>query len=122
MRRLGFLLLVLVPACHVPGPEHRVPPEQSTWVPAENDAIVVAGRRFHVGAPVVLWTDPPNYDAYSTRPRFAQAGDPDVADELRYQPGRVRRVLRENPDYVPKPVDGPDERTDREKQKTVVER
>lgn len=122
MWRASFLLLVLVPACHVPGPVHRVPPEQSTWVPAENDAIVVAGRRFRVGAPVVLWTDPPHYDAYSTQPRFARADDPEAPDELRYQPGRVRRVLRENPDYVPKPADGPDERTDREKQKTVVER
>jgi len=122
---LTLALLALAPACHVPAPKHHVPPERSTWIPPENDAIVVAGRRFHVGAPVVLWTEPPHYDAYATKPRFAdRPGDarPDDAEELRYQPGRVRRVSRENPEYVPKPAEGPDERADLQKQKTIVER
>lgn len=34
------------------------------------DEIVVAGRWFHTGVPVVLWTDPGGYDAYRTEKRF----------------------------------------------------
>jgi hypothetical protein len=34
------------------------------------DEIVVAGRMFHTGASVVLWTDPGGYDAYRTEKRF----------------------------------------------------
>mgnify|MGYP002777640233 CR=1 FL=1 len=34
------------------------------------DEIVVAGRFFHTGAPVVLWTDPGGYDAYRVERRF----------------------------------------------------
>lgn len=33
--------------------------------------IVVCGQRFPTGAPVVLWSDPGGYDAYSLVPRFA---------------------------------------------------
>lgn len=113
-------LLALVPACRVPAPEHHVPPERSTWVLPENDAIVVAGQRFHVGARVVLWTEPPHYDAYSTKARFAEASTDD--EGLRYQPGRVRRVSRDNPEYELLPAEGPDERTDLQKQRTIVER
>ncbi len=116
---LAIVLCALVPACRVPGPEHHVPPERSTWTLPDNDAIVVAGRRFHVGARVVLWTEPPHYDAYATKPRFADAAEP---SGLRYEPGRVRRVSRENPDYVPlpalenTPADFVDERTELQKQ------
>ncbi len=39
------------------------------------DEIVVAGRFFHTGAPVVLWLDPGGYDAYRVECRF----DPDQA-------------------------------------------
>lgn len=39
--------------------------------------IVVAGQLIHVGAPVVLWTDPGGYDAYRVERRFAR---PDQAD------------------------------------------
>lgn len=95
-------LLFLAAACRVPPPRHAVPPGESTWVPAVNDSIVVAGRKFHVGAPVVLWTEPPHYDAYSKWPRFAAAGEK-VPEGLRYQPGRVRRASDPNPDYVPLP-------------------
>lgn len=35
------------------------------------DEIVIAGRYFHTGTPVVLWTDPGGYDAYRTEKRFA---------------------------------------------------
>jgi N-acetylmuramoyl-L-alanine amidase len=35
------------------------------------DEIMIAGRLFHTGAPVVLWTDPGGYDAYRVERRFA---------------------------------------------------
>jgi N-acetyl-anhydromuramyl-L-alanine amidase AmpD len=38
------------------------------------DEIVVAGRFFHTGVPVVLWSDPGGYDAYRTDRVFARAG------------------------------------------------
>jgi len=41
-----------------------------TEAPRRGDEIVVAGRSFHTGAPVVLWTDPGGYDAYRTEKRF----------------------------------------------------
>jgi len=36
----------------------------------KGDEIVIAGRYFHTGAPVVLWTDASGYDAYRTEKRF----------------------------------------------------
>lgn len=39
-------------------------------LPRAGDEIVIAGRMFHTGAPVVLWTDPGGYDAYRTEKRF----------------------------------------------------
>lgn len=38
-------------------------------VQRRGDEIVVAGRLFHTGAPVVLWTDPGGYDAYRVERR-----------------------------------------------------
>lgn len=35
------------------------------------DEIMVAGRMFHTGTRIVLWTDPDGYDAYRTERRFA---------------------------------------------------
>ena len=40
-------------------------------LPRRGDEIVVAGRMFHIGTPVVLWTDTGGYDAYRTEKRFA---------------------------------------------------
>lgn len=40
-------------------------------LPRKGDEIVVCGRLFHTGAPVVLWTDPGGYDAYRTEKRFS---------------------------------------------------
>jgi N-acetylmuramoyl-L-alanine amidase len=37
----------------------------------KGDEIMVCGRLFHTGTPVVLWTDPGGYDAYRTERRFA---------------------------------------------------
>jgi len=68
-----------------------------------NREIVVCGRRFYAGVPVVLWTSPPGYDASSEHPRFG----PDLAGEgapkgLRYQPGRLEKgsppVVRVEPE------------------------
>lgn len=41
------------------------------------DEIVVAGRMFRTGTPVVLWTDPGGYDAYRTTRFFARPEDPE---------------------------------------------
>ncbi|MBX3407670.1 MAG: N-acetylmuramoyl-L-alanine amidase [Phycisphaeraceae bacterium] len=56
-----FLALAMLPACAArPGTES----------PRRGDEIMVCGRLFHTGAPVVLWTDPGGYDAYRTERRF----------------------------------------------------
>lgn len=39
--------------------------------PRTGDEISIAGRRFHTGVPVVLWTDPGGYDGYRVEKRFA---------------------------------------------------
>ena len=49
-----------------------------------SDEIVAAGARFHVGAPVVLWSDPGGYDASVQGPVFAASGPAGP----RYGPGR----------------------------------
>jgi N-acetylmuramoyl-L-alanine amidase len=38
--------------------------------PRSGDEIMVCGRLFHTGTPVVLWTDPGGYDAYRVERRF----------------------------------------------------
>lgn len=53
-------MLAVLPACSRVGTELR----------RRGDEIVVAGRMFHTGVPVVLWTDPGGYDAYRTEKRF----------------------------------------------------
>ncbi len=68
------------------------------------DDIVVCGERIAIGAPLVLWTEFPGYDAYRTTTHFAPASangdgpDGEKATEgektprgLRYQPGRVKK-------------------------------
>lgn len=49
------------------------PPRPGDRAPRSGDEIVVCGERFHVGTPVVLWTDPGGYDAYRVEPRFPHA-------------------------------------------------
>ena len=61
-----------------------------------HDAIVACGERFSIGAPVVLWTDPGGYDAYSTLPHFATPANAEPLQGTRYLPGR--RVKREGHD------------------------
>lgn len=41
------------------------------------DEIVVCGRLFHTGTPVVLWTDPGGYDAYRVERRFVPWAEAD---------------------------------------------
>jgi len=54
--------------------------------------IVACGRRFHVGAPVILWDQAPGYDATSEHARFGPDREgPDAPKGLRYQPGRKAR-------------------------------
>ena len=38
----------------------------------DGDEIVVCGVAYDIGTPVVLWSDPDGYDAYSEVPRFAE--------------------------------------------------
>jgi len=43
----------------------------------KGDEIVVAGRFFHIGTPVVLWMDPGGYDAYRVQRRFVPYDESD---------------------------------------------
>ncbi len=54
------LSLLLFAGCSSAGREHH----------RRGDEIMVCGRLFHTGAPVVLWTDSGGYDAYRTEKRF----------------------------------------------------
>lgn len=45
------------------------------FAPRVGDEIMVAGQLVHTGSPVVLWFDPPVYDAYRVEKRFARAAE-----------------------------------------------
>ncbi|MCC6320355.1 MAG: N-acetylmuramoyl-L-alanine amidase [Phycisphaerales bacterium] len=45
-------------------------PHTGSELARKGDEIVVCGRLFHTGAPVVLWTDSGGYDAYRTEKRY----------------------------------------------------
>lgn len=67
----ALLLLVFLPTC-------TSTPRPSTTgreLARRGDEIVIAGRLFHTGAPVVLWLDEGGYDAYRTDKRFARPGE-----------------------------------------------
>lgn len=52
---------------------------------APSDSIVVCGQKFAVGTPVVLWSDPGGYDAYSLFPHFARPeSQPEEKKKPRY--------------------------------------
>jgi hypothetical protein len=83
-RNAALLLLLLVlsiPTC-TSSPK---PVSNAAELTRRGDEIVVAGRFFHTGAPVVLWLDPGGYDAYRTDKRFARPGEaawsPDAGPE-----------------------------------------
>ena len=64
---LGLLAgLPLIVGC--PGPPRFGAPGEP--LERAGDEIVVCGRLFHTGAPVVLWLDPGGYDAYRAHCRF----------------------------------------------------
>ena len=81
------ILVLAVPAlgaCAAPEARPREP-----WTPPVGSEIVACGRRFHVGAPVVLWSQAPGYDATSEHARFGPDREgPDAPRGKRYQPGR----------------------------------
>jgi N-acetylmuramoyl-L-alanine amidase len=86
MRRAFPILLLLALGCASPRPAIVVvreptppvavaavpppPPHAGTEAARTGDEIMVCGRLFHTGAPVVLWTDPGGYDAYRVWRRF----------------------------------------------------
>ncbi len=57
-------------------------------IPVPGQSIVVAGTRVQIGAPVVLWTQPGGYDAYSRALAFPSTPPADPPTGLRYLPGR----------------------------------
>lgn len=86
MRRVALLAVLALAACKANAPR---PPEPA---PRAHDEIVICGKRFATGAPVVLWDEPGGYDAYDTR--FLDEEPPPSADRetgRRYTPGRVER-------------------------------
>jgi N-acetyl-anhydromuramyl-L-alanine amidase AmpD len=86
---LALLALACLPACLQPA----APPRRSEpWIAPAGNEIVACGRRFFVGAPVVLWNQAPGYDATRERARFGpDRTGPDAPSGLRYQPGRKAR-------------------------------
>ncbi|MEL6497115.1 MAG: N-acetylmuramoyl-L-alanine amidase [Planctomycetota bacterium] len=89
--RTKILLLVLL-ACGVLGCTSSAPPPAAPGASPgreasrSGDEIVVAGRRFHTGAPVVLWSDPGGYDAYRVVQRFPSNADLQAGHELDGKP------------------------------------
>lgn len=75
-----------------PAPEAR--PIVGSEAGRVGDEIAVAGRRFHTGAPVVLWTDPGGYDAYRVQQRFASPAQIEAGHEL---DGKPRYNTRQGP-------------------------
>ena len=66
---VASLALSFLAGCAADGPAPGVENARA------GDEIMVAGRLFHTGTPVVLWTDPGGYDAYRTERRFADWED-----------------------------------------------
>jgi len=113
LRTAACILAASATGCSVPDrtlQPRRTPPMRSQPAASEaerapapvdaaaRDAIVICGRRIPIGAPVVLWTEPPFYDATRTEPRFRDAGDvPAGKRGLRYRPGRARTLPAAGP-------------------------
>jgi len=84
VRRSAALLGLLAPLL---GACRATPGGPAARFPAGN-ALVVAGERVPIDAPVVLWTMEPFYDAHAEGPRFAAEGPAGK----RYHPGRAART------------------------------
>lgn len=65
------VLTLWLTACQAPRP--------GTEARRQGDEILVCGRLFHTGTPVVLWTDPGGYDAYRVERRFGPLTNADWA-------------------------------------------
>ncbi len=63
-------------------------PTLATELHRTGDEIVIAGRYFHTGAPVVLWTDPGGYDAYRVERRFVPIEAADYTPDAKFTPNR----------------------------------
>lgn len=79
------LLLVLTACAPRDQARHRTAPD-AVSEHRLGDEIVVAGKLFHTGAPVVLWSDEGGYNAYRTDRRFARpgGGTHELDNALRY--------------------------------------
>ncbi len=68
-------------------------PKLASELARTGDEVIIAGRLFHTGAPVVLWTDAGGYDAYRVERRFAplDQSDWEHAKEKLDSPNRYGR-------------------------------
>ena len=63
----------------------RLGPHPGEETPRHGDEIIVAGRMFRTGTPVVTWLDPGGYDAYRVNARFKpydESGWDDIKDDM----------------------------------------
>lgn len=73
-RAVGMIALVAMTGClHSKPAAIKMPPSVNE---RKGEEIVVAGKLFHVGAPVVLWTDKGGYDMFDTGPTTLPATQP----------------------------------------------
>ena len=82
---LGISLLLFVRCAAAPQPGARA-------VPRNGYSIVVAGERFDIDTPVVLWSDPGGYSAYETKKRFTEDEQPDGKQRYGQRPGDPRTL------------------------------
>jgi len=84
-------------------------PKTGEELPRRGEEMMVAGRLFHVGAPVVLWTDPGGYDAYRVERRFVdfQESDWEKSKDALEGPARynLRYIRKISDNYTPEQLD-----------------
>ncbi|MBU6414479.1 MAG: peptidoglycan recognition protein family protein [Planctomycetes bacterium] len=88
IRRFGMCLLVALVALVSVGCAGR---RVGQVLERRGQEIVIAGQLVHVGAPVVLWTDPGGYDAYRVEKRFAPWAESDWDDKGKTGPQQPLR-------------------------------
>jgi N-acetyl-anhydromuramyl-L-alanine amidase AmpD len=64
---LSWIILAPLVSCRTTKPNRELT--------RQGDEIIIAGRFFHTGAPVVLWLDQGGFDAYRVERRFARPED-----------------------------------------------
>ncbi len=96
MRSLAFsmlaAILLLTTGCVTPYGRPGQP------LPRAGDEIMVCGKLYHTGAPVVLWTDPGGYDAYRAECRFVDQLRP--TNPVSDSPVRFEAMRHHVPDAV----------------------